>query len=199
MNNSTAPNVIRNMPLVHERHTCHNNSFNILADDDDENDTVVASNCSPHNPPPSLPTSDLHVRQPTNRLTRQLAIQPISLPSPCQPSNIPTAPPPRVLASPTRVQAIAPTTSQVQIHNLRPTPTRKPTKMPARTKQQSYSLPIVEPDDDRDEIPTTRSSTRPRRSTRLITNQTPCNISCQALYHAIGLGFTNAPAYTVPN
>ena len=48
-------------------------------------------------------------------------------------------------------------------------------------------------------MPTKRSSTRPRRSTRLITNQTPCNISRQALYHVIGLGFTNAPAYTVPN
>jgi hypothetical protein len=71
--------------------------------------------------------------------------------------------------------------------------------MPARTNQQSNSLPIVEPDDDRDEMPTTRTSTRPRRSTRLITNQTPCNISRQALYHVIGLGFINAPAYTVPN
>jgi hypothetical protein len=149
LNNITAPNVIRNMPLVHERHTRHNNPFNILTDDNDNDDTVVASNCSPRNPPPSLPTSDIHVCQPT------------SLPSPCQPSNPPTSPPPRVLASPTRIQAITPTTPQVRIHDLRPTPTRKPTKMPARTKQQSYSLPIVEPDDDRDEMPTTRSSTRP--------------------------------------
>ena len=51
-----APNVIRNMPLVHERHTRHNNPFNILTDDDDD-DTVVASNCSQRNPPPSLPTT----------------------------------------------------------------------------------------------------------------------------------------------
>jgi hypothetical protein len=71
--------------------------------------------------------------------------------------------------------------------------------MPARTKQQSNSLPIVEPDDDRDEMPMTRTSTRTQCSTRLITNQTPCNISRQALYHVIGLGFINAPAYTVSN
>ncbi len=48
-------------------------------------------------------------------------------------------------------------------------------------------------------MPTTRSSTKPQRSIRLITNRTPCNISRQALYHVIGLGFTNAPAYTVPD
>jgi len=68
LNNITAPNVIRNMLLVHECHTCHGNPFNILTDDDndDDNDTVVASNCRPSQPPPSLPTSDLPVRQPTN-------------------------------------------------------------------------------------------------------------------------------------
>jgi len=95
-NNITAPNVIRNMPLVHERHTCHYNPFNILTDDGDDDDTVVASNCSPHNPPPSLPTSALPVRQPANRPTHQLAIQLACLPSPCQPSNPPTSPPPMV-------------------------------------------------------------------------------------------------------
>jgi hypothetical protein len=96
-NNITAPNVIRNMPLVHERHTCHNNPFNILTNDDDDDDTVVASNCSPHSPPPSLPPSDLPARQPTNSPMRQLAIQPTSPPSPCQPSNPLTSPPSRVL------------------------------------------------------------------------------------------------------
>jgi hypothetical protein len=104
-----------------------------------------------------------------------------------------------VLASPSHIQATAPTAPHIQIHDLHPTPAGKLNIPPACTKQQSYSLPIVELDDDRDEMPTTRSSTRPRRSTRLITNQTPCNISCQALYHIISLGFTNAPAHTVPN
>ena len=60
------------------------------------------------------------------------------------------------------------------------------------------ALPIVEPDDERDEVPTERAATPPRRSTRIITNRTPCNISRQALYHVIGLGFTNAPHITVP-
>ena len=48
---------------------------------------------------------------------------------------------------------------KVRIHDLCPMPTGKPTTMPANTKQQTYSHPIVEPDDDRDEMPTTRSST----------------------------------------
>ena len=184
------------MPLVQTR---NNNPFIILTDDDDDYDTVVASNCSPRTPLPSLPTSELPDRPPTNLPRRQLAIQPTSLTAMNQPSSPPTSPPPRVLASPTHTQATAPTAPHIRIHNLRPTPSRKPTKLPAHTKQQSYSLPIVELDDDRDEMPTTRSSTRPQRSTRLITNRTPCNISRQALYHIIGLGFTNAPAYTVPN
>ena len=104
-----------------------------------------------------------------------------------------------MLASPPHIQATAPTAPHIQIHDLHPTPAGKPKKPPACTKQQSYSLFIVEPDDDRDEMPTVRSSTRPQRSTRLITNHTPCNISRQALYHIISIGFTNAPAYTVPN
>jgi len=170
--NIMAPNVIRNMPLVHERHTRHNNPFNILTDDDDDDDddTVVASNCSPRQPPPSLPTSNLPVHRPSNRPKRQLTIQPTSHPSPCQPSSPPTSPPPRVLASPSHIQATAPTAPHSQVHDLRPMPAGKPNKPPACTRQQSYSLPIVEPDVDRDEMPTTRSSTRPRRSTRLISN-----------------------------
>jgi hypothetical protein len=114
--------------------TCHsctsdNNPFNILTDNDNDDDTVMASNCSPCNPPPSLPTSDLPIRQPTNRPARQLTIQPTHLPSPCQPSNTPASPqPPRVLISPTPVQAITPTTFQVQIHELHHTPTGSPPK-----------------------------------------------------------------------
>ena len=34
--------------------------------------------------------------------------------------------------------------------------------------------------------------------TRLISNRTPCNISRQALYHIISVGFTNAPLNTIP-
>jgi hypothetical protein len=71
----------------------------------------------------------------------------------------------------------------------------KPT---ARTKPKTYAIPIVEPDDEQDEIPTMRPASPPRRSTRLISSRTPCSISRQALYHIIGLGFTNAPANTVP-
>jgi hypothetical protein len=103
-----------------------------------------------------------------------------------------------VLAIPTSINAITPTAPHTRIHDLCPNPTRKPRKTPAGTKQPTHSLPIVEPDDERDEMPTMRPSALPRRSTQLITNRTPCNISRQALYHIIGLGFTNALANTIP-
>ena len=73
-NNIMAPNIIRNMPLVHQCQTRNNNPFNILTDDDNDDDTVVASNCSPRNPLPSLPTSELPVRPPTNIPRCQLAV-----------------------------------------------------------------------------------------------------------------------------
>ena len=44
-----------------------------------------------------------------------------------------------------------------------------------------------------------RPSLMPQRSTRLITSRTQCNILRQALYHIIGLGFSNAPTNTVLN
>ena len=49
-NNITTPNVIRNMPFVHERHTRHNNPFNILTDDEDDDDTAIAAHVSHHLP-----------------------------------------------------------------------------------------------------------------------------------------------------
>ena len=54
LNNITAPNVIRNMPLVHERHTCHKNPFTILTDDGNDDMTLwwpaIAAHVSHHLP-----------------------------------------------------------------------------------------------------------------------------------------------------
>jgi hypothetical protein len=61
--------------------------------------------------------------------------------------------------------------------------------------QQIHSLPVVEPDHEQDGTPTTL----PRPSTRLISNRTPCNILCQALYHIINLGFAHVPASPIAN
>ncbi len=161
LNNITAPNVIRTMPLVHQHHTCNNNPFNILAnddDDDDNDDTVVASNCSPRVPPHSLPPSNPQEKPIARQPTRPLANQPTSLLPPLYLSRPPTTPPPRVLAIPTIIQAITPAAPYTRIHDLRPNPTRKPSKMPAGTKQPTHSLPIVEPDNERDEMPTMRPS-----------------------------------------
>jgi hypothetical protein len=92
LNNITAPNVIRTMPLIHQRHTRNNNPFNILADDDDDDNTVVASNCSPHVSPPSLPPSDLKGNPPALQPTRPLAKQPTSLLPTLYTSRPPTTP-----------------------------------------------------------------------------------------------------------
>jgi hypothetical protein len=171
-NNITAPNVIRTMPLVHQRQTRNNNPFHILSDDDDD-DTVVASNCSPRDPPPTLPSSDLLASQPRKRPTRQLVSQPTtrpmhqlvnqprSPPSTRQPSSPPPSPPQMVLVSPSTGQVTAQTTPHVPIHDLRSKPTEKPSKPTARTKPTTYAITIVEPDDERDEIPTTRPASPP--------------------------------------
>jgi hypothetical protein len=54
-NTITAPNTIRQLPIVHQGLTRHKNPFQILADDDNDKDTdtFVASNCSPRAPCPT--------------------------------------------------------------------------------------------------------------------------------------------------
>jgi hypothetical protein len=95
-NNTTAPNVIRQMPLVHQCHTCNNNPFHLLADDNNNDDTVLASNCSPRSPCPNLQPINLHAVLQARQPEIQLASQPTSV----RPSNPSTTPPPRVLLPP---------------------------------------------------------------------------------------------------
>ncbi len=149
------------MPLVHQRHSRNNNPFKILADDDDDDDTVVASNCSPLVPLPSLPPSDLQGNPLARQPTRPLANHPTSLLPTLYTSRPPTTPPLRVLAIPTSIQAITSTAPHTHFHDLRPNPTRKPSQTPAATKQPTHSLPIVEPDDKQDKMPTMRPSAPP--------------------------------------
>jgi hypothetical protein len=197
-NNITAPNVIQQMPLVHQCHTCNNNPFQILATANNDDVTMVASNCSPRVQPPNLPTSNLPGNPTARQRTCQLANQPTNPLSTLQLSSPPTTPPPRALASPSIIPAITLTTPHAHIHDLQPKPPMTPNKPPVGTKHTAHSLLIIEPDDEQDEMPTVRASTPPRCSTRIITSQTPCNISRQALYHVIGFGFTNTPTITVP-
>ena len=110
LNNIIAPNVIRQMPLVHQRHTRNNNPFQILAtDDDDDDDTVVASNCSPRLPPPNLPFSDNPRIPPARPRTRQVANQPTIPPSTLQLSCPTEAPSQRVLTISIYITASTPT------------------------------------------------------------------------------------------
>jgi hypothetical protein len=196
-NNITAPNIIKNMPHIHQCQTCNNNPFHILANNDDDADTVVASNCTPRTPPPSLPTSDLQGNPPMHCPIRQPTKQPTSLPPTFQAGSPHITPPPRVLAIPSIIQTITPTAPHTQIHDLRPSTSRKPSKPPAGNKQLTHSLPIVEPDDKRDDA-TTRLPSPPRHSIRLINTQTPCQITRQTLFHLIDIGLKKAPLNTIP-
>jgi hypothetical protein len=156
-----------------------NNPFQILANDDDNDDmTVVTSNCSPHSPLPNLNPIDLPVTPPK----RRLAIQPKR--QPAIPLNIPTNTP-----------TPAPTGPPTLIHDLRHTPSNNAGH---KTQTVHHQLPTVEDNNEREEYPTSQPTTAPRRSTQLISNCTPCNISRQALNHIIGIGFTNAPLNTIP-
>jgi hypothetical protein len=95
-NNTTAPNVIRQMPLVHQRYIRNNNTFHLLANDDDDDNTVVASNCSPRSPRPNLQPIDLPLVLKARQPEIQLASQPTSV----QPSTPSKTPPSRVLLPP---------------------------------------------------------------------------------------------------
>jgi hypothetical protein len=69
-NNITTPYPIRQMPLVHQRHTRNNNTFNILSGNDDDDDTVVANNYSPRAPPTIIPPSIPPVNPPMRQAPR---------------------------------------------------------------------------------------------------------------------------------
>jgi hypothetical protein len=183
-NNITSPSTIQQLPLIHQGQTCSNNPFQILADNDDDNDmTVVASNCSPRSSLPNLHPINLPVTPPKLQLAsqtkRQLTIQP----------EIP-------LTIPTNMPTAAPTGPPTFIHDLRPTPSNNASHKTHPAVH--HQLPIVKDDDAREEYPTNRPTTTPRQSTQLMSNRTPCNISRQALYHIISVGFTNVPLNTIP-
>ena len=151
------------MLLVQQCHTHNNGPFQILAsNNDDDEDTVVASNGSPRLPPPSLPPSDNPMIPPARPRTRQLANQPTNPPSTLQLSCLPEAPSPSVLTIPASyITTITPTALCIHIHDLRPTQPRMHSKPPTTADRPTHALPIVEPDDERDEVPTGRAATPP--------------------------------------
>jgi hypothetical protein len=186
------------MPLVHQCHKLNNNPFHILTNNDDDDDTVIASNCSPIASPTVKPSSVPPVNPPTRQAPCQQTRPPPISPPYVSPTCLPTTPPLRVQAARAFIPAITPAAPHSLVHDLCPVPSQKPIQPLLYTKQQTHSLPVVEPDDERDSTPTTRPSSQPRCSTHLISNRTPCNISQQALYHIINLRFAHAPATTIP-
>jgi hypothetical protein len=144
-NTITSPTTIRQLPLIHQQQMRSNNPFQILADNDDGDDmTVVASNCSIRSPLPNLHPFNLPVA--ASQPKRQLIIQPA----------IP-------LTIPTNMPTPAPTGQPTFIHDLRPTPSNN-----AGSKTHPavrHQLPIVEDDNERKEYPTSCSTTTPQQST----------------------------------
>jgi hypothetical protein len=153
-NNITTPNAIKQMPLIHQHHTCNNNPFHILSDNDDNDDTVIASNCSPSAPPTVSPSSAPPVNPPTRHAPRQLMSPPPIPPPYAPPMRLPTTLPPWVQATRAFSPAITPTAPYSPVHDIPLGPSQKPIQPLAYTKQKTHSLPIVEPDDDRDSTPT---------------------------------------------
>jgi hypothetical protein len=149
-NNITTLDAIRQKPLVHQHHTRNNNPFHILFNNDDDDDTVVASNCSPNAPPTIILASIPPVNPPMRQVLRRLTI-PTPIPPPTvPPRHLPTTPPLRVQATRTVNRAITPAAPCKTVHNLCPVPSQKPLQSMSYTKQQTHSLPIVEPDDEQD-------------------------------------------------
>jgi hypothetical protein len=220
--------------ICHQCHTPNNNPFHLLANDNDDDDTVVASNCSPRSPRPNL--------QPINLLAvleaRQTEIQLASQPTSVQHSTPSNTPPPRVLLppkiisvtrnrvpfpaviprnrvpfpdsdsqngkqssvsgnrvpSPAIIPTIAPRILHNHLHDLQPHQPWTNRRPPPVTKHQPHYLPVVKPDE---EAPI-RLPAPPQHSIRHITSCTPCQISCQALFHLIKIGLNKAPANTIP-
>jgi hypothetical protein len=78
-NNIMSPTTIQQLPLIHQRQTRSNNPFQILANNNDDNDmTVVASYCSPRSP---LPTSQPTSYQPTCNPTKTSTSKPTKTPA----------------------------------------------------------------------------------------------------------------------
>jgi hypothetical protein len=107
-NNITTPDAIRQMSLVHQRHTCNNNPFHILTDDDDDDETVITSNCSPSAPPTVSPSSISPVISPMHQAPCRLTSPPPIPPSYVPPTCLSTTPPPRVQATRACIPAITP-------------------------------------------------------------------------------------------
>jgi hypothetical protein len=176
-NTITAPNTIRQLPIVHQRLTRHNNPFQILVDNDGNNDAnmVVASNCSPQTPhptqrqqtiqPPSQPPTTVPTtvwRPPP--LCPQMILVPSQSACPLPPMILmsrsrtirPRAPP---TTSPQTLLFLPPVAPSVTPHDLWP---HRYNTVPTHTPTATPHYNFIGPDENRNDCPTTRSSTPPR-------------------------------------
>jgi hypothetical protein len=126
---------VRQMPLVHQCHTCNNNPFHILSNDDEDDDTVVASNCSLSTPPTIIPASIPSMNPPTRQALRRLMIPTPIPPHTVPPRHLPTTPPLRVQATQTVDPAITLAAPYSPVHALSPVPSQKSLVSLSYTKQ----------------------------------------------------------------
>jgi hypothetical protein len=207
--NITAPNVVQRMPFVHQHHTHNKNPFQVLADDEDNEDnyTVVASNCSPPSLVPALsrvlvrPPVHVHAMRhvlPTNLALCQPQLPPRwpHLPAPSQPqiplSQRPWIPPacspplhpPQLLVI---VPPVHPTTTASTLptiaHNLQP---QNKQALPLAPTMAPTSH-VIDPNDNHHNQPTRQSTLPPQRSTRIINTQRPDNILLEVIHHVMQL------------
>ena len=149
------------MPIIHQRVTCNNNLFQILADTGDNNnddDTVVhISNCSPRVPLPDILEPHLPTAGPTPMPRLSIQCPGVFLKASPRLTPMPTVGPPK-------------DTPPVIIHHIHPG-RRKRARPISMTTPPRYR--VIEPDEDRPDQPTTHVPTPPRHSTRIIQPKRP--------------------------
>jgi hypothetical protein len=175
-NTIMVPNTIRQLPIVHQWLTRHNNPFQILTDDDDDEDTnmVIARNCSPGAPcptqrpqtiqPPSRPpiTEPTTIRRPPPLRSQMILLPsqptrllPPEIPTPC--SRVwPRSPP---ILSLHTLLFLPPVACSVTPHDLW---LHRYNTVPTQTSTATPQYNFIEPDNNHHDRPTRRSSTPPR-------------------------------------
>ncbi len=126
LNTITAPSTIRRLPRVHQRVSRHNNPFEILSENNDDevhnDDTVIHSNCSPQvpahkapNPSPRVPVWRVIVRDPGPRRFPQVSLREPPSPSTRLPVHrvLVRTPSPRVPICNTPIPSTVPTRSPI--------------------------------------------------------------------------------------
>ncbi len=204
---ATSPRVIRGTTQIHQRHTRSNTPMPVIMEEieppssDDDDATVIASNREND----ILPPAPMPVL--TKQTTKKRRVNGVTIGSKRNKAkNISRKRLQNLLDSQTVIDK---TTVITQLERTATIP-KEPTAFqeslisyhvptPKGAPDHGSFMPITQDDEDITNMP----MPQPRRSQRLqatpkFQNVGPANISQEALYHVAGLGYTNAPLYSVP-